>query len=348
MSGRVSPIRAPNLPAHLLEAIETPLIPLRHSAMAMSNTRSVSMPSSPVTERAPMLQPSKGSPPVKTSLTHPLHVSPLIPPELLSSLHATFFFSPTLSKPTWPWVITHASPPIDLQSLLHPPHLVDSKSPKLGNLLLSSCPGKKVRLTGPLPVGGRTGICRDLRTDLERYATTYSVKTIINCLDDEELALLGAPWREYEVNCKELGMEVIRFPMMEGYPPDCVEKMDEVLEKVLANQTLRGENVLVHCRGGVGRAGLVGVCWMLKMGLLGDLPAPDDAEGALDLVATCVQIVRKRRRYVRSRFAADSRSRYLSSAKSIETAIQVRFILHYILHLASQATSTTARDLVPA
>jgi hypothetical protein len=36
----------------------------------------------------------------------------------------------------------------------------------LGNLLLSSCPGKKVRLDGP--VRGRGAICRDLDADLER------------------------------------------------------------------------------------------------------------------------------------------------------------------------------------
>lgn len=37
---------------------------------------------------------------------------------------------------------------------------------KVGNFLLSSCPGKKVRLTGP--VKGRGAICRDLKVDLER------------------------------------------------------------------------------------------------------------------------------------------------------------------------------------
>lgn len=36
----------------------------------------------------------------------------------------------------------------------------------LGNLLLSSCPGKKVRLTGP--VNGRSAVCRDLQQDLRR------------------------------------------------------------------------------------------------------------------------------------------------------------------------------------
>jgi hypothetical protein len=41
-----------------------------------------------------------------------------------------------------------------------------SSNSKFGNLLLSSCPGKKVRLSGP--VKGRAAICRDLRTDLFR------------------------------------------------------------------------------------------------------------------------------------------------------------------------------------
>jgi hypothetical protein len=36
----------------------------------------------------------------------------------------------------------------------------------IGNLLLSSCPGKKVRLDGP--VRGRSAICRDLKSDLAR------------------------------------------------------------------------------------------------------------------------------------------------------------------------------------
>lgn len=41
-----------------------------------------------------------------------------------------------------------------------------SQVTSVGNFLLSSCPGKKVRLSGP--VKGRGAICRDLRRDLER------------------------------------------------------------------------------------------------------------------------------------------------------------------------------------
>ncbi|KAG1807198.1 hypothetical protein EV424DRAFT_1427981, partial [Suillus variegatus] len=38
----------------------------------------------------------------------------------------------------------------------------------LGNLMLSSCPGKKVCLAGP--VRGRSAVCRDLDTDLWRIS----------------------------------------------------------------------------------------------------------------------------------------------------------------------------------
>ena len=41
-----------------------------------------------------------------------------------------------------------------------------SKPQQLGNLLLSSCPGKRLRMDGP--VKGRGPVCRDLKTDLER------------------------------------------------------------------------------------------------------------------------------------------------------------------------------------
>lgn len=45
-------------------------------------------------------------------------------------------------------------------------HATASRKVTLGNLYLSSCPGKKVRLNGP--VNGRGTVCRDLLQDLQR------------------------------------------------------------------------------------------------------------------------------------------------------------------------------------
>lgn len=141
----------------------------------------------------------------------------------------------------------------------------DKKPFVMGNLLLSSCPGKKVRLTGP--VRGRGAICRDLGLDLMRIRQ-LGVGAIVCCLDDDELSFLGAPWSQYEAEADKLGIEVIRLPMAEGFSPTDVLATDKAISCVVNDYTLHGVHVLVHCRGGVGRAGLIACTWMLKLGLV--------------------------------------------------------------------------------
>lgn len=103
--------------------------------------------------------------------------------------------------------------------------------------------------------------------------------------------------------------------------------------------------MLVHCRGGVGRAGLFACCWMLKLGLCGwietDMPPSSatstDSEikredvppetfrwdsdtvvrrDTLQLVERVIEVVRRRR-----------------SVKAIETLEQVQFLVEYIDYL---------------
>ncbi|THH08152.1 hypothetical protein EW145_g2895 [Phellinidium pouzarii] len=137
---------------------------------------------------------------------------------------------------------------------------------RLGNLFLSSCPGKKVRLTGP--VKGRGAICRDLRTDLIRVKN-LGVGCIVCCLNDSELDFLGAPWSEYSEIANSLGLDVLRLPIPEGLAPLNAASVDAHLTQLIAKYTLHDIPILVHCRGGVGRAGIIACCWMLKLGLCG-------------------------------------------------------------------------------
>ncbi|KAJ1507562.1 hypothetical protein HMI54_004024, partial [Coelomomyces lativittatus] len=75
-----------------------------------------------------------------------------------------------------------------------------------GNICLSSCPGKKVRLN--VPFGGRSSVRRELNVDLPRLAK-MGVTTIVNCLDNEELEYIGAPWNEYISEATAIHMDVI-------------------------------------------------------------------------------------------------------------------------------------------
>jgi len=199
-------------------------------------------------------------------------------------------------------------------------------------MYLSSCPGKKVRLTGPIIPGGRSGISRDLKLDLLRIKNQYSIETIICCLNDAELDFLGAPWREYELASLELGIKIVRIPLLEGFAPDDILIFDQLLADLVSNVTLKGGNVLCHCRGGVGRAGLLAVCWLIKMGLLGPLPDKDGdnvMQEAMEMLELAIMVIRKRR-----------------STKAIETPLQVRFILQYILFLAQFGQYASASSLL--
>ncbi|EMD32116.1 hypothetical protein CERSUDRAFT_127009 [Gelatoporia subvermispora B] len=143
----------------------------------------------------------------------------------------------------------------------------------LGNIYLSSCPGKKVRLDGA--VNGRAKICRDLRQDLERIRQ-FGIQCIVCCLDDEELEFLGVPWAEYSSITNSLGMDILRLPIPEFLAPACVRTFDAELGRLTECYILQGRPVLVHCRGGIGRAGLVACCLMLRLGLCGWLHDSED------------------------------------------------------------------------
>jgi len=198
------------------------------------------------------------------------------------------------------------------------------RPPTLGNILLSSCPGKKVRLNGATKAG-RSAICRDLEADLARIKS-LGVGCIICCLDDEEMEFLGAPWDAYLGYASCFGLDVLRLPMPEGLAPlDCAA-LNNHLTHIVDDYTLKGIHVLVHCRGGVGRAGLIACCWMLKLGMCGPIErAPPPTPGyvrrdALALVESAVRVVRVRR-----------------SLKAIETYEQVRFLIDFVEHLRLSA-----------
>lgn len=156
---------------------------------------------------------------VKTSDTHPIIISPFFPSDLLSTL-ASNLVRPTgqtspimlASRVDVPSMLlafapsasaTHSLP----SSPIRPELNIDTRCRRLGNLLLSSCPGKRLRMEGP--VKGRAPVCRDLETDLRRIKNE-GVGCLVCCLDDAELALLGVPWETYRSIASKIGMDVIR------------------------------------------------------------------------------------------------------------------------------------------
>jgi len=62
------------------------------------------------------------------------------------------------------------------------------------------------------------------------------------------------------------GMEFISFPIPDREVPNSEAKMASTLEK-LDGALSPGKNVVVHCRQGVGRTGLVAACLLVSKGL---------------------------------------------------------------------------------
>ena len=62
------------------------------------------------------------------------------------------------------------------------------------------------------------------------------------------------------------GMDFTSFPIPDRQVPGSEAKWSEVLDRV-AYELSTGKNVLVHCRQGIGRSGLVAACLLVKKGM---------------------------------------------------------------------------------
>lgn len=137
------------------------------------------------------------------------------------------------------------------------------------------------------------------------------VGTLVCCLDDTELAFLGAPWSSYLRTAEKLGLEVLRLPMVEGSVPEDPEELDKLVETI-DERIAKGGGVLAHCRGGVGRAGLVACCWLIR-------------RGYARTAERSIQLVRARR-----------------SPRAIETKRQEDFIAEYFRRWQSKSNQSAA------
>ena len=122
-----------------------------------------------------------------------------------------------------------------------------------GRLYLSQCPGKQVARSRDTA----QPIQRDLETDLKTIQA-QPIEAILCLLNKYELRTLGVDEARYQSLCRQLGIEYIPFPIMEGGVPEHPSQIFDVLERV------KDKPVLCHCRGGVGRAGMIAACYLLK------------------------------------------------------------------------------------
>lgn len=136
---------------------------------------------------------------------------------------------------------------------------------------------------------------RDLDTDLKSIIAA-GASLLVPLLEDDELTYWGIP--TLVSRAQDLGLNALRYPFHDGGIPPSLDSLALFIDE-LANRVQSGERLVIHCAGGLGRAGLVGACLRLRLGL----------DSAAEEAIECIRQLRDRR--------------------AIETLAQERFVASY-------------------
>jgi ADP-ribosyl-[dinitrogen reductase] hydrolase len=145
-------------------------------------------------------------------------------------------------------------------SISHPLQIaVVTAGPEVGRIGITFCPGKY----DPHAMTG--GWRRDLNRDLDTIRD-WGAAAVVTLLEPAELTLLKV---------ERLGEEVLRrnmswfhLPIADVSTPDeRFEQEWDVAGEELCSILRSGSNVLVHCRGGLGRAGTIAARLLVELGM---------------------------------------------------------------------------------
>jgi ADP-ribosyl-[dinitrogen reductase] hydrolase len=126
-----------------------------------------------------------------------------------------------------------------------------------GRIGMTFCPGKKQR-------GAMTGDWhRDLALDLEAIQA-WGATVIVNLIEDHEMVDLGVQDTAQHLPA---GIDYIRLPIPDFGVPSPTWHMQWQAESPLLLDRLRaGESILLHCKGGLGRTGMIAARILVELG----------------------------------------------------------------------------------
>ena len=110
---------------------------------------------------------------------------------------------------------------------------------------------------------------RNLQADLERLREHYGVERLVCLLADEELDHLKIANLLTEVEAYDIIAE--HLPIPDDGLPESITVFSELVKK-LVNGVSSGETILIHCKGGRGRTGMLAAACLVQLGY-----SPEDA-----------------------------------------------------------------------
>src|ERR1019366_160181 len=158
-----------------------------------------------------------------------------------------------------------------------------------GVIGLTFCPGKKQR-------GALSGDWdRDLATDLEAIKSS-GAKALVTLMETDELTAVHVPLTELGENATNLGLEWHHLPIRDVDVPD--ERFEDQWTYSgtrLRNLLVKGEKLVIHCLGGLGRTGTIAGRLLVEFGA-----SPNEAIRAVRSARIGTIETRKQEEYVKN------------------------------------------------
>ncbi|MEA5444608.1 cyclin-dependent kinase inhibitor 3 family protein [Gammaproteobacteria bacterium AB-CW1] len=145
-------------------------------------------------------------------------------------------------------------------SLTHPLRIDSIEYPSsTGRIGLTLCPGKYQ------PDGKSGAWCRNLSLDLDRVRG-WGASHVLTLIEDHEFERLRVERLPEEVRAR--GMQWHHLPIVDRHPPDHrFEQQWPEIGPELHDILINDGRILVHCMGGLGRAGTIATTLLIEAGL---------------------------------------------------------------------------------
>lgn len=106
---------------------------------------------------------------------------------------------------------------------------------------------------------------RDIAVDVKYFREVVGIDVIICLLNKYELRTIGVDLDKYQQACTENNVQLIVYPIVEmGIPAHSHQEFDATIVSLIIETINNKKKVICHCRGGIGRAGTVASCTLIK------------------------------------------------------------------------------------